>query len=308
MEYRSNGKILLTSEYAVLDGAKALALPTRLGQSMKVSKLDEKGLIKWSSLDENVQEWFSAEIKLNQGNFQAIDSNNNSPEEKAITTRLLQIFNKCLELKPENFKDSGFQITTKLDFKREWGLGTSSTLIYNLSQWLEVDPYNLLRKTFGGSGYDIAAASHDSPITFQLTKNEPSVFIADFNPEFKNELFFVYLNRKQNSREAIARYRNQDAIATEELTLKISGLTEQIIQSTNIEEFKILVQAHETLISKAVGLPKVKNELFPDFNGVIKSLGGWGGDFILATGKQADKDYFRNKGYHTIFDYSDLIL
>lgn len=309
MDFRSNGKILLTGEYAVLDGAKALALPIRFGQSMKITELADAGRIEWSSLDENGQEWFSAEIRIQENEFQAIEANQKpTAEEKAITTRLLQIFNKCFEIKPDKFRNSGFQITTKLDFKREWGLGTSSTLIYNLSQWLEIDPYLLLKETFGGSGYDIAAASHDLPITFQLTDKDPAVFVADFHPAFKNEIFFVYLNRKQNSREAIARYRNQDTLATEELTLKISGLTEQIIQTTNIEEFKILVQAHETLISKAIDLPKVKNELFPDFNGCIKSLGGWGGDFILATGKQEEKDYFRSKGYHTIFDYSDLIL
>ena len=28
------------------------------------------------------------------------------------------------------------------------------------------------------------------------------------------------------------------------------------------------------------------DELFSDFNGSIKSLGAWGGDFILATGNQ----------------------
>ena len=32
-DFYSNGKLLLTSEYVVLDGAIALAIPTRLGQS-----------------------------------------------------------------------------------------------------------------------------------------------------------------------------------------------------------------------------------------------------------------------------------
>jgi mevalonate kinase len=38
LDFYSHGKLLITSEYAVLDGAKALALPTRLGQKLSVSK------------------------------------------------------------------------------------------------------------------------------------------------------------------------------------------------------------------------------------------------------------------------------
>jgi len=36
--YRSNGKLLLTGEYVVLDGALSLALPTTLGQRLTVEK------------------------------------------------------------------------------------------------------------------------------------------------------------------------------------------------------------------------------------------------------------------------------
>ena len=34
--FYSNGKLLITGEYVVLDGAKALALPTKFGQSLLV--------------------------------------------------------------------------------------------------------------------------------------------------------------------------------------------------------------------------------------------------------------------------------
>ena len=36
--FYSNGKLLLTGEYVVLDGAKALAVPTRFGQNLIVKK------------------------------------------------------------------------------------------------------------------------------------------------------------------------------------------------------------------------------------------------------------------------------
>jgi hypothetical protein len=47
--FYSNGKLLLTGEYVVLDGAEALALPTRFGQNLKVKQGVTQEL-KWLSL------------------------------------------------------------------------------------------------------------------------------------------------------------------------------------------------------------------------------------------------------------------
>ena len=52
----------------------------------------------------------------------------------------------------------------------------------------------------------------------------------------------------------------------------------------------------------------VKEALFPDFKGILKGLGAWGGDFILAISKENPKDYFASKGYETIIPYSEMIL
>lgn len=307
-EFRSNGKILLTGEYAVLNGAKSLALPTKMGQNLKISK-NEFNKISWTSYDEKGKVWFQSEFEIGKGTFNPLltSADQNQPEIKETAKRLQQILAAAYSKNPNAFSEYGYTIKTKLDFNRKWGLGTSSTLIYNLAQWLEIDAYSLLEKSFGGSGYDIAAAGSDFPITYQLTKNGPASFTADFNPAFQDELFFVYLNRKQNSREAIAHYRNQPKKDLLSLTEKISGITEQIIKCESLEEFKLLLQAHESLISKAINLPRIQTELFPDYPGMIKSLGGWGGDFVLATGSDEEKEYFRKKGYHTIFDYQDLI-
>ena len=304
-EFRSNGKILLTGEYAVLDGAKSLALPTRIGQSLEVSE-NEKNLISWKSLDENGKTWFESVFRIENSEFIPISEYKDS-EHKETGKRLSQILAKAFEAKTIAFTEKGYSITTRQDFNRKWGLGTSSTLINNIAQWLEIDAYKLLKGTFGGSGYDIASAQSDFPITYQITGNGPAVFTADFNPSFKDELFFVYLNQKQNSREAIAHYRNQPENNIQGLVEKISGITEQIIRTESLEEFRMLLKAHEALISKAINLPRIKTELFPDFPGFIKSLGGWGGDFILAIGGSPEKEYFRNKGYETILEYSELI-
>ena len=63
-------------------------------------------------------------------------------------------------------------ITTKLTFPRAWGLGTSSTLISLIAQWAKCDPFELLFEAFGGSGYDIACATANSPISYQLPRKK----------------------------------------------------------------------------------------------------------------------------------------
>lgn len=210
MNFKSNGKILLTAEYAVLDGAKALALPTKFGQSMEVSLSGSPGIIQWKSLDANGNTWFETRMQISENGILSA-AHSADKEEKKLVERLEQILNHCFDKKPGFFHGKGFTITTRLDFDRSWGLGTSSTLINNLAQWLEIDAFDLLANTFGGSGYDLAAAANDQPITYQLGTGKPAVFKADFNPPFQDELFFVYLNRKQNSRQAIARYKAQES-------------------------------------------------------------------------------------------------
>ncbi|MFD1094165.1 GYDIA family GHMP kinase [Salegentibacter chungangensis] len=303
MKFYSHGKLLITGEYAVLDGAKALALPTKYGQSLEVTP-GEKGKLSWQSFDKAGTTWIKAEFHIGNDIRLAIPV---ASERKNLLERLQHILQKANEVNPEVFsKDKGYNVTTSLNFDRDWGLGTSSTLINNIADWFQIDPYKLLNKTFGGSGYDIAAARTDQPIIFQLTPSGPSVLKTQFNPAFAEELFFVHLNRKQNSREAIAHYRNQPKENLSSLTSKISGITDQILQSESLKDFEMLLEVHETLISKSINLPKIKSELFPDYSGTIKSLGGWGGDFVLATGK--DKDYFLKKGYRTIIPFHQMIL
>ena len=65
---------------------------------------------------------------------------------------------------------------------------------------------------------------------------------------------------------------------------------------------------HETQMSQILELPQVHQELFPDFKGTIKSLGAWGGDFILVLSKDNPTSYFSSKGYKTILSYADMIL
>ena len=301
--YRSNGKLLLTAEYVVLDGAKALALPTKYGQSLTIETTKEPKLF-WQSIDHNDTVWFESDLSVEA----LIDSfsNNQTP----VSKRLFEILVSAKQLNP-NFLNNktGFKVTTKLDFPRDWGLGSSSTLINNIANWANIDPFKLLSLTFGGSGYDIACAKHNSPITYNINKNDNSRNISpvEFNPSFKDELFFVYLNQKQDSREGIERYNNKKKHSTAVIS-DINNITQSIIECNTISEFEKLITQHEQIISKLVDLATIKSSLFKGFSGAIKSLGAWGGDFILATGDTEKMDYFRRKGYNTIIPYTEMIL
>lgn len=298
--FYSNGKLLLSGEYAILDGALGLAIPTSYGQSLRVAP-SHSGLLEWTSFDENDEVWFSAKFDL--ANLKVLSSSN-----EAISRTLVSLLLEVNAQNPLLLVDSdGFNIETHLTFPRSWGLGSSSTLINNLAQWARVDAYQLLWNAFGGSGYDIACAQHNSPITYQLKNGVPQVEKIDFDPIFKDSLYFVHLNEKQSSKEAIETYRGRK-FEKEGLIHEITDITHKMILAPTLAGFEALMEEHEALLSKVLKLKPVKQRLFPDYFGMVKSLGGWGGDFVLATGDEKSLAYFKAKGYETVVSYSKMIL
>lgn len=298
--FYSHGKLLLTAEYLVLDGADALALPTKKGQSLEVLKTDTCTL-QWQSILYDGSLWFETEISLPL---------KEQSTEDPILKRLYEILLAAQSLNPSFLsKTQGYKATSTLEFPRNWGLGSSSTLIANIAQWASINPYELLEKTFGGSGYDIACAVSETPITYTRSGISPKTHSVVFNPTFKEQLFFIHLNRKQNSRESISHYRNLPVSETKEQVVVFSALTASLIATqSNLTQFEALLSTHETMLSKIIQTNTIKEQLFPDYKRPIKSLGGWGGDFILAVGNENDMDYFKEKGYSTIVPFSDMIL
>jgi mevalonate kinase len=299
-EFYSNGKLLLSGEYAILDGALGLAIPTSYGQSLEVTPTSS-GLLVWTSLDEDGNSWFTATFDLS--NLKIL-----STSDEAMSKTLANLLLEANAQNPLLLTDSdGFEITTQLTFPRSWGLGTSSTLINNLAQWGRVDAYQLLWNAFGGSGYDIACAQHNSPITYQLVEGKPKVETIAFDPIFKDSLYFVHLNQKQSSKEAIANYKNRQ-FDRPQLIKEISSITNKMMESSTLAGFESLMAEHENLLGEVLQQQPVKELLFPDYFGVIKSLGAWGGDFVLATGDEKTISYFKDKGYPTIIPYSRMIF
>ena len=296
-KFFSHGKLLITAEYAVLDGAKALALPTKLGQSLEVKPI-ESPEIRWKSFDHNGTLWFETTLQL--PSFEANVTNETAK-------RLSECFLAIAKLQPGCFvAHNGFEMHSRLEFPQNWGLGSSSTLINNLAQWAKVDAYKLLAATFGGSGYDIACAQHPYPITFQKNLNSsPKVEKAVFNTPFKDQLFFVHQNQKQNSRDAIAHYNTLKTTQSLDFS-ELNALTDALLVATTLEEFEVLMSKHETIVGNLIQHPPIKASHFSDYNGAIKSLGAWGGDFFLATG--TEQQYFKDKGYNTIIPFKEMVL
>ncbi|CAM1369202.1 GHMP kinase [Tenacibaculum soleae] len=313
--FYSNGKLLLTGEYVVLDGATSLAIPTKFGQDLIIEPIKEPKLI-WGSFTNTGECWFEATFDL--PNLRLTSTTFNSDKEGSaefIAETLSDILQEAKKLN-SNFLNSenGFIVKTNLTFPQNWGLGSSSTLINNIATWANINPFKLLWNAFSGSGYDIACASNKSPILYKLKKNlsttlelTPIVSEVKFNPNFKDELFFVYLNQKQNSREGIAHYKQNREVA-ENLIPEINKLTQEFLKANASLNLNKIIFEHEQLISSIIKQTPVKKRLFPDYFGEIKSLGAWGGDFVLATGNENTLPYFKQKGYDTIVPYKEMVL
>jgi mevalonate kinase len=302
-EFYSNGKLLITGEYLVLDGGKSFALPTKFGQNLVVEK-GTPNEIKWTSFDSDGRIWFEDIFS-----FEDILKKKMFGETAYVKNTLIEILHEGYLLNPDFLnQDEGYSIITQLTFPRNWGLGTSSTLINNIAQWLEIDAFVLLNNSFGGSGYDIACAQNDFPILYHLENGNPVVEKVTFEPEFTENLYFVYLDKKQSSKAAIAFYHNNKNKDLAQIIANNDALTQQVLKAKNLREFALTLEEHEAEMSNILEMQTIKESLFPDFNGVIKSLGAWGGDFVMVIAKENPSDYFKERGFKTIVSYTDMIL
>jgi len=305
MNITAHGKILLTGEYFVLDGAWALALPVRYGQSLCVvpSGGTTTYSLRWESRDYDGSLWFSAEYAL--PSLQVLHSND-AATAHTLAALLLTCRRRCPDFLQQPM---GLSVMTQTDFPRAWGLGTSSTLIAALGRWSGADPYAVLFETLGGSGYDIACAFAEGPILYRLEGQNPQVQAVEFAPRFAEQLYFVYLGKKQDSRDGIRRYREQ-AAAQAVLTDEVSELTRACLRAQSLADFEAVLAEHERLVAQSMGLIRAKDLFFNDFWGEVKSLGAWGGDFVLVSserGEAATRQYFQEKGFGTLLSWKAMM-
>ena len=290
---------MLTSEYFAVDGALVLAVPTKLGQEFFFEeKQDGQSLIFWEAYHQN-KPWLKAVIDYKK--WQILETN--------ITTSaefILKTLKNVQNLSETKFKiNDSYFLKTNLQFPSDYGLGSSSTLMNNLAEWSNINPFQLNTLMLGGSGYDIAVANAKSAVLF---RNKPEIHFekVNYNPPFKDQLIFIHLNQKQDSREGINHYKSKNK--SQEMVSGFSNLTKKILICDELENFSQLMMLHEQRISKFIEIPTVKTLYFNDCPTFVKSLGAWGGDFVMSSKFEGFQDYFSGKGFTTIFEWGDLIL
>lgn len=295
----SPGKLLLTSEYVVLDGALALAIPTKWGQQLwSEEKSDSKSLVYWDAYHQDVL-WLRCEIDYASWEVK-------STSNKEASLFVMDVLKFVQKSSSRVLQDNrSYHLKTNLEFPSDYGLGSSSTLMNNLARWADIDAFALNDQALGGSGYDIAVAKENHSLLFQIQGSKKEVQPIDLNFNFKNELLFIHLNQKQNSREGIKHYRNKP-ISTN-LVAKFTDITKKIVISETLEEFSKFINLHEDLLSAHLELDTARKLYFSDCPTFVKSLGAWGGDFVISAKFEGYQSYFQHRGFSTIFEWSDLI-
>jgi mevalonate kinase len=301
-KYYSHGKLLLSGEYLVMFGAKSLAVPVNFGQEMVVETVSSPTLT-WEAFIED-KLWLTAEINLSELSFLS------SSDEKR-TIFLLEVLKAAKKLNPYFLNDgNGFNVTTKLNYPQQWGLGSSSTFISNVAQWAGVDAMQLNSLVSEGSGYDIACTQANNPILYQLKNKTPYWHEVSFVPTFSNHLYFLFLGKKQDTFSSIINFKKDYKFNDQEIGF-VSNITMKLLAAATIQETMELLDLHESFVSRLLNVEPVKRKFFSDFNGTVKSLGAWGGDFAMVASEmdfEQVKKYFDAKGFNTLFRFDEMIL
>jgi len=302
MKYYSHGKLLIAGEYLVLNGATSLTVPLTYGQSLEVKMEGNQNTLLWESYEQD-KLWFKG--KFDTKFFDIIEST-----DKKISEKLRIILKKTIRLNPgfiANLNSSN--VKTKSEFKFHWGFGSSSTLLSNIAFWADIDPFKLHLKTSSGSGYDVVAARENESFFFQKKKSGYNIAKARFNPNYKDQVYFVYLGQKQDSAISVDQFKSRNKSFRVETKL-ISDLSKHIAAAGTLEDFEFYIKEHEMIIASILKQKRIKEARFNDLEGEIKSLGAWGGDFAMMTWHDSKKkliQYLGEKNIDTIFSFKDLI-
>lgn len=298
-EYYSHGKLMICGEYAVLHGATAFVIPTRKGQWLRTETLGKTGhpLLEWKAYDPKGNIWFDAGFSLPH-----LITEYSS--DISVSVRLIRFLLNARILNPA-FLSEGYslRVETELEFDPDEGLGSSSTLTNNIAQWAGINPFSLHFNAFSGSGFDVAAARSGKPLLYTMNGSDPKIEELEWKKPFRDKLFLVHLGKKQNSRSGLPAFQpliHQPVIA------QISRISRLISANDDYFEFCLLLELAETETGRLIGQTPVKQTLFPDYHGTVKSLGAWGGDYVLATGENTE-EYFRSKGYRVV-PFNDMML
>ena len=299
IEIKSNGKLLITGEYLVLVGAKALALPVRFGQTIIVEEINEK-VIDWESKISG-STWFTVKYDIKT-------LNEISTIKSANSSGLKKILQGTRDINPDFLSgDTGYKVSIDADYPLSWGLGSSSTLCYLIAKWADVDAFDLFYLISQGSGFDIACAGQPDLIFYQLKGGLPEMTQTEAGRALRENTYFVYLGNKQDSKKEVKAFLSNRNYSDSDIE-QVSRFTSLICQAESASELIDLVDEHEAILAAILKRNPIAMQ-FPYFPGTVKSLGAWGGDFAMFISEQDTEtitDLLHRKGFSTIFSYSEI--
>jgi len=303
-KFRSHGKLMLSGEYLVLKGASALAIPVKFGQDLEISVKVGTPKLSWNTYMLG-EPWFEANFSIPD---MAVANTNDFPIAMNIRDLILaaRTLNPNFLISPKEYR-----IQSILDFNISWGLGSSSSLLVNIANWAKVDPFKLHHLVYKGSGYDVAVSYLNKPVIYNLKEdNNPDFMEVSFQPSFSDYIYFVYLGRKRDSNEAVHEFQQNGKAYTSEVS-RISVISDELLKVKDYQGFAELMEEHELIISSVLGKPAVKKIRFSDFEGGVKSLGAWGGDFVMLLTEKSEEyvaSYLKRKDLKVWFPYKKIIL
>ena len=110
MNFYSNGKLLLTGEYLVLDGAQSLAMPTKFGQDLIIEKIKEPQIV-WASFTHEAACWFEAVFDLPKLRLSSCTFNSyKEGSAEMIAETLLDILQEAKRLNPDFLKNTPLKL------------------------------------------------------------------------------------------------------------------------------------------------------------------------------------------------------
>ena len=271
IHYRSSGKLLLSGEYWVLHGATALAVPTLLGQSLAYS--DATHSLRWTALDRSGTPWLDVPAQ-------------HDPQVASLL--------RAAEALGGTVPATG-HATTRLEFDRDWGWGSSSSLTDLIAQWTGVDALELHFATSSGSGFDVACARARTAISYQKVGERSAQWTEVRATHWPTAHFaLVYLGAKQDSQKEVRAPRPEPQKADLDA---ISAISQELTAAATVGRWIELIEEAEVRTSRWIGQPRVQDR-FTGVRATLKSLGAWGGDFVLAVAEDpAEFAYFVEHGY-----------
>ena len=285
----------------MMHGSKALALPLMKGQTLEKRESENRQSFAWDAYTWD-EPWFSA--RFDPHSLRILETSNQDMAE-----RLQQMIRACIELMPDFQQDLfRWDALTRLDFSPEYGFGSSSTLTVLLAEWADVNPLELHFMVSEGSGYDVACALAEGPILYRLRDQSPHYQHISFHPPFRDHLYFAWLGKKQPTATHLEWISGTPGPSHETIR-QFSQLTMSMVEATTLSEFRLVMEEHEEALSQILGMEMVSAR-FDGLPGSVKSLGAWGGDFVMIaseTDEESLKGYLGTRDIQVVYKYNDLV-